>query len=108
MPQNTGDVLLDEALKIIATDEQTISSWIDLLSGTLEGLHRGEGRGMQAADADVVRGGRSVGPSVGRVMTGETWNFMKMGYQLKQVRERIQKGLVDKVRARGMNAGLRV
>ena len=28
---------------------------------------------------------------------GETWNFMKMGYQLKQVRERIQKGLVDKV-----------
>ena len=41
-------------------------------------------------------------------MTGETWNFMKMGYQLKQVRERIQKGLVDKVRARAMNAELRV
>jgi Golgi phosphoprotein 3 len=55
----TGDVILDEALKIIAMDEQTISAWIDLLSG-------------------------------------ETWNFMKMGYQLKQVRERIQKGLVDK------------
>jgi hypothetical protein len=31
---------------------------------------------------------------------GETWNFLKMGYQLKQVRERIQKGLVDKVRPR--------
>lgn len=56
---NTGEVLLDEALKLIATDQQTISGWIDLLSG-------------------------------------ETWNFMKMGYQLKQVRERIQKGLVDK------------
>ena len=64
MPQNTGDVLLDEALKIIATDEQTISSWIDLLSGTPGGLHRGGGRGMQSADADVVRvvrGDRSVG-----------------------------------------------
>ena len=55
----TGDILLDEALKLIVTDRQTVSSWIDLLSG-------------------------------------ETWNFMKMGYQLKQVRERIQKGLVDK------------
>jgi len=27
---------------------------------------------------------------------GETWNLMKIGYQLKQVRERLQKGLVDK------------
>ncbi|KAJ3102625.1 hypothetical protein HDU97_000409 [Phlyctochytrium planicorne] len=57
--KNTGEVLLDEALKLIKTDTQNISSWIDLLSG-------------------------------------ETWNLMKIGYQLKQVRERIQKGLVDK------------
>ena len=28
--------------------------------------------------------------------TGETWNLMKIGYQLKQVRERLAKGLVDK------------
>jgi len=55
----TGDILLDEALKLIPTDQQTVSAWIDLMSG-------------------------------------ETWNFLKMGYQLKQVRERIQKGLVDK------------
>jgi len=55
----TGDVLLDEALKMLASDQQNIVNWIDLLSG-------------------------------------ETWNFMKMGFQLKQVRERIQKGLVDK------------
>ncbi|KAJ3218965.1 hypothetical protein HDU67_003329 [Dinochytrium kinnereticum] len=57
--KNTGEVLLDEALRLIKTDTQSISSWIDLLSG-------------------------------------ETWNLMKIGYQLKQVRERIQKGLVDK------------
>ncbi|KAI9011039.1 Golgi phosphoprotein 3 [Gaertneriomyces semiglobifer] len=55
----TGEVLLDEALKLIAVDQQSIANWIDLLSG-------------------------------------ETWNLMKIGYQLKQVRERIQKGLVDK------------
>jgi golgi phosphoprotein 3 len=28
--------------------------------------------------------------------TGETWNITKIGYQLKQVRERLAKGLVDK------------
>lgn len=29
-------------------------------------------------------------------LLGETWNLMKIGYQLKQVRERLAKGLVDK------------
>ncbi|KAI9724261.1 MAG: hypothetical protein M1828_003685 [Chrysothrix sp. TS-e1954] len=56
----TGEVLLDEALKMMKSSEKmSVSSWIDLMSG-------------------------------------ETWNFMKIGYQLKQVRERLQKGLVDK------------
>ena len=30
------------------------------------------------------------------LIQGETWNVMKIGYQLKQVRERLAKGLVDK------------
>lgn len=30
------------------------------------------------------------------LLSGETWNFMKISYQLKQVRERLAKGLVDK------------
>ncbi|RXW25637.1 hypothetical protein EST38_g202 [Candolleomyces aberdarensis] len=30
------------------------------------------------------------------LMSGETWNVMKIGFQLKQVRERLLKGLVDK------------
>lgn len=57
----TGEVLLDEALKIMKNDEGHLSvlNWIDLLSG-------------------------------------ETWNLMKINYQLKQVRERLAKGLVDK------------
>ncbi|KAI8898090.1 Golgi phosphoprotein 3-domain-containing protein [Globomyces pollinis-pini] len=55
----TGEVLLDETLRYIKTDTDSIANWIDLLSG-------------------------------------ETWNLYKIGYQLKQVRERIAKGLVDK------------
>ncbi|KAJ1924066.1 hypothetical protein GGI13_000284 [Coemansia sp. RSA 455] len=57
----TGEVLLDEALRMIKTSEtrRSVASWMDLLSG-------------------------------------ETWNIAKAGYQLKQVRERLAKGLVDK------------
>ena len=33
---------------------------------------------------------------VANSVSGETWNLMKIGYQLKQVRERLAKGLVDK------------
>ncbi|KAF9570067.1 hypothetical protein EC968_002283 [Mortierella alpina] len=57
----TGEVLLDEALKMIGSTEERMSvgQWIDLMSG-------------------------------------ETWNVMKIGFQLKQVRERLAKGLVDK------------
>ncbi|EST04980.1 Golgi phosphoprotein 3 [Kalmanozyma brasiliensis GHG001] len=56
----TGEVLLDEALKMMkASDRMSVAQWVDLMSG-------------------------------------ETWNVMKIGYQLKQVRERLAKGLVDK------------
>lgn len=55
----TGEVLLDETLRLLRTERNTIANWLDLLSG-------------------------------------ETWNPLKVGYQLKQVRERIAKGLVDK------------
>ncbi|KAK9465845.1 Golgi phosphoprotein 3-domain-containing protein [Lipomyces arxii] len=56
----TGEVLLDEALKLMKSSEKmSVAAWIDLMSG-------------------------------------ETWNLMKIGYQLKQVRERLAKGLVDK------------
>ncbi|KAF9510975.1 hypothetical protein BS47DRAFT_1377325 [Hydnum rufescens UP504] len=58
--RQTGETLLDEALKMIKSNEKMgVGNWIDLMSG-------------------------------------ETWNVMKIGFQLKQVRERIAKGLVDK------------
>ncbi|ORX99572.1 Golgi phospho protein 3 [Basidiobolus meristosporus CBS 931.73] len=57
----TGEVLLDEAIKLMKNSEQklSINNWIDYMSG-------------------------------------ETWNLAKLNYQLKQVRERLAKGLVDK------------
>lgn len=63
--QQTGEVLLDEALRYIKGDSDTVANWIDLLSGPV-------------------------------FNPGETWNISKIGYQLKQVRERISKGLVEK------------
>lgn len=37
----TGEVLLDEALKMMKTSEKmSVSSWIDLMSGRLLVLHR--------------------------------------------------------------------
>lgn len=57
----TGDVLLDETIRLMKATEEKLSvvTWINYLSG-------------------------------------ETWNITKISYQLKQVRERLAKGLVDK------------
>ena len=75
----TGEVLLDEALKMMKSSEKmSVSSWIDLMSGK---SLRSSTLGTLADHSNCV---------------GETWNLMKIGYQLKQVRERLAKGLVDK------------
>lgn len=57
----TGEVLLDETIRLMKQTEEKLSvaTWINYLSG-------------------------------------ETWNITKISYQLKQVRERLSKGLVDK------------
>jgi Golgi phosphoprotein 3 len=74
----TGEVLLDETLKMMKSSEKmSVSSWIDLLSGAC---------GPGPCNSTL--------PNCW--CTGETWNLMKIGYQLKQVRERLAKGLVDK------------
>lgn len=57
----TGDVILDEASKLIKDTDpaETIPTWVELLSG-------------------------------------ETWNPLKLRYQLRNVRERLAKNLVEK------------
>jgi Golgi phosphoprotein 3 len=84
----TGEVLLDEALKLMKQGESmSVSSWIDLMSGT-----------FVAWGVTVTIVYRHAADCVQMLMMrpGETWNLMKIGYQLKQVRERLAKGLVDK------------
>ena len=77
----TGEVLLDEALKLMkGSEKMSVSSWIDLMSGK-PALHL----------KPPLHGATS-----NKSFAGETWNLMKIGYQLKQVRERLAKGLVDK------------
>lgn len=73
--RQTGETILDEALKMIKSSEKYgTGAWVDLMSGEC--------------------GLRSVRNTTDQ--SGETWNVMKIGYQLKQVRERLAKGLVDK------------
>ncbi|KAK5158128.1 hypothetical protein LTR04_005293 [Oleoguttula sp. CCFEE 6159] len=77
----TGEVLLDEALKMMKSSEKmSVSSWIDLMSGELY--------------QSMIYGWLQW--LIFYTLPGETWNLMKIGYQLKQVRERLAKGLVDK------------
>lgn len=78
----TGDVLLDEALKHIKDTDppETIQSWIEYLSGKL----------MRTTLS------RDFSHQVLRLSTGETWNPLKLRYQLKNVRERLAKNLVEK------------
>lgn len=74
----TGEVLLDEALKMMKSSERmSVASWIDLMSGKIYFTLALRKYGLM-------------------IFVGETWNLMKIGYQLKQVRERLAKGLVDK------------
>ncbi|KKP07780.1 hypothetical protein THAR02_00168, partial [Trichoderma harzianum] len=80
----TGEVLLDEALKMMKQSEKmSVSSWIDLMSGT-------------ATPSSPTPTLICVACDIATALCCETWNLMKIGYQLKQVRERLAKGLVDK------------
>lgn len=88
--KHTGEVLLDEALRLMAPSSPTsISSWVDLLSGTLSflSLH-------PLSPFPLLTDPSPSSPSL--ISPGETWNLSKVGLQLKQVRERLAKGLVEK------------
>jgi golgi phosphoprotein 3 len=84
--RQTGETILDETLRMIKAQESermSINSWVDLLSGT---------SAFTLATAHTTPDTLTYWTSI----TGETWNVLKIGYQLKQVRERLAKGLVDK------------
>ncbi|KAL5498852.1 hypothetical protein ACEPAH_1370 [Sanghuangporus vaninii] len=75
----TGETLLDEALKMIVATSSSQSSVSSASSAT------------PATTPEYM----SVNTWID-LLSGETWNLMRIGFQLKQVRERLAKGLVDK------------
>lgn len=74
----TGDVLLDESLRHIKETQppETVQSWIEYLSGTFN------------HSSLICR--------LLLFLIGECWNPLKLKYQLRNVRERLAKSLVDK------------
>ncbi|RUO96646.1 vacuolar protein sorting-associated protein 74, partial [Jimgerdemannia flammicorona] len=92
----TGEVLLDEALKMMRSSEKmSVANWIDLMSGELRGTHKLLLVSGQRT-SDHTQLSTDINSPPPPPFLGETWNVMKIGYQLKQVRERLAKGLVDK------------
>jgi Golgi phosphoprotein 3 len=83
--RQTGETILDETLKLVKGQGEKlgINSWIDLLSGTSP-VHLSPFQPLTWLCLSRAH------------QSGETWNVMKIGFQLKQVRERLAKGLVDK------------
>ncbi|KAL8184776.1 UNVERIFIED_CONTAM: Golgi phosphoprotein 3-like [Gekko kuhli] len=76
----TGDVLLDETLRHLKATEpaETVQTWIELLTGEQESCS--VWGALNPFQLDI----------------GETWNPFKLQYQLRNVRERIAKNLVEK------------
>lgn len=83
----TGDVLLDEALKHIkeTNPPETIQSWIEYLSGI-----------VIFYTYMILRNKKKKHIINLMLALGETWNPLKIKYQLKNVRERLAKNLVEK------------
>lgn len=81
-PAPTGDVILDEALKHIkeTNPPDTVQSWIELLSG---------GHQIETATHSLII-------YLFIFISGETWNPLNLRYQIRNVRERIAKNLVEK------------
>ncbi|KAJ7848826.1 Golgi phosphoprotein 3-domain-containing protein [Mycena olivaceomarginata] len=110
--RQTGETLLDETLKMMKQTEDSgermgVGTWVDLLSGAPTSMPTPllvscDGLGL-VSPAYASPYGKPQGCTVYVPILGsdagcpcETWNVLKIGFQLKQVRERLAKGLVDK------------
>jgi len=85
--RQTGEVLLDEALRLIKQTQD----------GTISTAGQSSITSNSTSSSTSSQGGDkwSVGTWID-LLSGETWNIMRISYQLRQVRERLAKGLVDK------------
>jgi Golgi phosphoprotein 3 len=95
--RQTGETILDEALKMMKAQEEVermgVNAWIDLMSGQFSSRRAACGLGCPPFPPPFHQLQRQLTHSP---PPGETWNVLKIGFQLKQVRERLAKGLVDK------------
>ncbi|KAJ7848820.1 Golgi phosphoprotein 3-domain-containing protein [Mycena olivaceomarginata] len=110
--RQTGETLLDETLKMMKQTEDSgermgVGTWVDLLSvapmsmptptPTRDALLVScDGLGGVCVPIQQATGCTVYVPILGSDAGCETWNVLKIGFQLKQVRERLAKGLVDK------------
>ncbi|KAJ1499328.1 hypothetical protein HMI54_011876 [Coelomomyces lativittatus] len=84
----TSEVLLDETLRLMKQTEVGLGTGVSSLSseGKLDPFQKKNGSSSQYWSVHTWMD----------VLSGETWNLLRASYQLRQVRERIAKGLVDK------------
>ncbi|KAI9187569.1 hypothetical protein H9P43_001958 [Blastocladiella emersonii ATCC 22665] len=112
----TGEVLLDETLRLIRqTQDGTFSASAAPPTGTdyTNGASSAKFASASAPPPTASNGRRgSTASQFGQggdgpgeywsiatwmdLLSGETWNILRVSYQLRQVRERLAKGLVDK------------
>ncbi|KNE71668.1 hypothetical protein AMAG_16222, partial [Allomyces macrogynus ATCC 38327] len=106
----TGEVLLDETLRLMRQTQDgnytggatgTVTSGFAAITGqpvaaaTIPSSN-GAAPSGSAGPAGLPRGETWGVATWMDLLSGETWNILRVSYQLRQVRERLAKGLVDK------------
>ncbi|KAJ4480972.1 Golgi phosphoprotein 3-domain-containing protein [Lentinula aciculospora] len=95
----TGETILDETLKMMkVTQDPQLGSGITQNGGGGSLWSSGSWTsGPSATTTATTTTSEKLSISTWvDLLSGETWNVLKIGFQLKQVRERLAKGLVDK------------
>jgi hypothetical protein len=93
--RDTGDRILDEVLEVMSTSASRAHScgyWVDGASPTAAGLLPTNCYPNSCAHLPLLP---YLAPAT-TVLSGESWNVMKLKFSIKNLRERLAKGLVDK------------
>ncbi|KAJ3727604.1 Golgi phosphoprotein 3-domain-containing protein [Lentinula raphanica] len=100
----TGETILDETLRMMKATQDPPPGGISASSSSGGGGNIWSSAGSWTSgpsSSTASNPGVSAGEKLSistwvDLLSGETWNVLKIGFQLKQVRERLAKGLVDK------------
>ncbi|KAJ3799648.1 Golgi phosphoprotein 3-domain-containing protein [Lentinula aff. detonsa] len=94
----TGETILDETLRMMKATQDPPPGGLHNPNSAVWGS---AGSWTSPSSSSASNSGPSTGEKLSistwvDLLSGETWNVLKIGFQLKQVRERLAKGLVDK------------